>query len=112
MWRESTAILLAICRALIAFHNFLQAYIQNGVLGAIVHFYVKSSILAHENCLWRDCRWKVNTYGANFNRKKMSKTSWFIVEPACEYTNKLRHLSRLFSKIYSENKFDIYISKM
>lgn len=54
MWKKSVAIPLAICRTLIAFHNFLQAYIHNGVLSAIVQFYVKSSILAHENCLWRD----------------------------------------------------------
>lgn len=81
--KKSTAISLAICRTLIAFHNFLQAYVQNGVLGAIVNFYVESSILARE---WRS---KVNTYDANCNRKKMSKTSWFTVEPACEYASEI-----------------------
>lgn len=65
--RKSIAIPLAICRTLIAFHNFLQAYIHNGVLS--VQFCVESSVLAHENCLWRDSRRKVIMYDANFHRK-------------------------------------------
>lgn len=85
MWKKSTAIPLAICRTLIAFHNFLQAYIYNGVLSAIVQFYVESSILAPENCLRLESRLEVIMDDAHFNRK-MSNTSWlsmFIAESPC-----------------------------
>lgn len=53
MWKKGVVTSLAICRTLLAFYNFLQAYIYNGRLSGVVHD-VESSFLAHENCLWPD----------------------------------------------------------